>query len=285
MAQIENICRTYYYAVLKASEIYKRIAEQKGPDNFIAEISMDETKSAQSPVEMFFILAMIADAKIPAQTIAPKFSGRFNKGVDYVGVPDQFGKEFNADLAVIDFAKSEFGLPKNLKISVHSGSDKFSIYPYINKALKKFDAGIHIKTAGTTWLEELIGLSKSGRDGLNIAKKIYQEAFSISDELIKPYETVTDINMDTIPRPEEINEWDGSDFAAALTHDRDCPLYNQQFRQFIHVSYKVAAGLGEEYLNAIDNNKEVISLALHQIFLTDIFCQFLNKHYFLGVQS
>jgi hypothetical protein len=115
---------------------------------------MDETDYPQTPVELLIILAAIADEKIPIQTIAPKFTGRFNKGVDYVGDVVQFTREFNEDLAAIAFAITTYGLPENLKLSVHSGSDKFSIYKAIHDAVKKFDAGVHLKTAGTTWLEE-----------------------------------------------------------------------------------------------------------------------------------
>ena len=71
------------------------------------------------------------------QTIAPKFTGRFNKGVDYVGDLAQFEKEFHDDLAVIAFAIAAFGLPANLKLSVHSGSDKFSLYPIIRRTLRE----------------------------------------------------------------------------------------------------------------------------------------------------
>jgi len=111
---------------------------------------MDETDQPQKPVEMLFILAAIADEGVPARTIAPKFTGRFNKGVDYVGDVSQFAKEFEEDLAVVAFAVKEFGLPEDLKFSIHSGSDKFSIYQPMKKAMKKFNAGLHIKTAGTT---------------------------------------------------------------------------------------------------------------------------------------
>src|SRR6202044_1502107 len=99
----------------------------KGEGKFVSEISMDETDSPQTPVELLIILAAIADEKIPIQTIAPKFAGRFNKGVDYVGDVKQFSKEFEEDLAAIAFAIQRYGLPNNLKLSVHSGSDKFSI--------------------------------------------------------------------------------------------------------------------------------------------------------------
>ena len=81
---------------------------------------MDETDSPQTPPELLVILAAIADEGIPAQTIAPKFTGRFNKGVDYVGDLAQFEKEFHDDLAVIAFAVERYGLPANLKLSVHS---------------------------------------------------------------------------------------------------------------------------------------------------------------------
>lgn len=136
----------------KPQKYIKKIATKKGEGTFIAEVSMDETDAPQTPIEMFFILAAIADRKIPAQTIAPKFTGRFNKGVDYVGDVEQFRIEFEQDLAIIDFAVKEFDLPENLKLSVHSGSDKFSIYGVIGDAIRKYDAGLHLKTAGTTWL-------------------------------------------------------------------------------------------------------------------------------------
>ena len=150
-AEVERIAGKYLLAVQDAGKIYRHIAKAKGEANFITEVSMDETDSPQTPPELLVILAALADEKVPIQTIAPKFTGRFNKGVDYVGDVKQFEKEFNDDLAVIAFAVKKYGLPKNLKLSVHSGSDKFSIYGPIRKAIKKFGAGLHIKTAGTTW--------------------------------------------------------------------------------------------------------------------------------------
>jgi hypothetical protein len=151
-SRIEAIARKYLYAAQEAGRIYQHIEAVKGRGNFITEVSMDETDQPQTPVELFFILAALADQKVPVQTIAPKFTGRFNKGVDYVGNLAQFEKEFNDDLCVIALAIKEFGLPASLKLSVHSGSDKFSIYSIIHRAVRKHGAGLHIKTAGTTWL-------------------------------------------------------------------------------------------------------------------------------------
>ena len=190
---------------------------------------------------------------IPAETIAPKFSGRFNKGVDYVGDVEQFAREFEQDLAVIRYAVREFGLPEGLKLSVHSGSDKFSIYRPIREALGKFDAGLHLKTAGTTWLEELIGLALAGGEGLAIAKEIYAKALARIDELCGPYATVIDIDRSKLPAPDAVAKWDGERFAAALRHNPSCPQYNPSFRQLLHVGYKIAAELGPRFTDALKN--------------------------------
>jgi hypothetical protein len=257
--QIEASARKFLPAIKQAGEIYRHIEAAKGADNFITEISIDESDQPQSPIELFFILAAIADEGIPVQTIAPKFSGRFNKGVDYVGDVAKFAKEFKEDIAVVGFAVEEFGLPANLKLSVHSGSDKFSIYKSIHKAMKKFDAGVHIKTSGTTWLEELIGLAIAGGEGLVIAKKVYKEALSRFDELCGPYATVINIDKSKLPTAEEVNKWSGAEFADALRHKQSCEKYNPDFRQLLHVAYKIAAEMGIDYLNALEKYEKIIS--------------------------
>jgi hypothetical protein len=257
--QIKAIADKFILAVKQAGKIYRHIKTAKGTDNFITEVSMDETDQPQTPVEMFFILAAIADEGIPAQTIAPKFTGRFNKGVDYVGNVRGFAKEFEEDVAVVAFAVKEFGLPENLKLSIHSGSDKFSIYKPIARALKKFDAGLHIKTAGTTWLEELIGLAMAGGDGLSIAKEVYAKALSRMDELCGPYETVIDIDRAKLPTAKEVDRWDGEKFASVLRHDQSCEQYNFNFRQLLHVAYKIAAEMGTRFSDALDKYEDIIA--------------------------
>jgi len=257
--QIKAIADKFLPAVKQAGKICRHIETAKGADNFVTEVSMDETDQPQTPVEMFFILAAIADEGIPAQTIAPKFTGRFNKGVDYVGNIRGFAKEFKEDVAVVAFAVKEFGLPKNLKLSIHSGSDKLSIYGPIAKVLKKFDAGLHIKTAGTTWLEELIGLAAAGGDGLSIAKEVYAKSLSRMDELCAPYATVIDINLSKLPIAQEVDKWDGDRFASALRHDRSCEHYNPNFRQILHVAYKIAAEMGTRFSDALDKYEDIIA--------------------------
>ena len=126
-----------------------------------------------------------------------------------------------------------------MKLSIHSGSDKFSIYPVINEAVKKYNAGIHIKTAGTTWLEELIGLAEAGGSGLSIAKEIYIRAFEKADALCAPYASVIDINTSQLPSPDEVKSWDGKKYAESLRHDQSNSNYNPHLRQLLHVGYKI----------------------------------------------
>jgi hypothetical protein len=249
--EIERIARKFLKAVQDAGRIYRHVASVKGEGNFIAEVSMDETDTPQTPPELLVILAAIADEKIPAQTVAPKFTGRFNKGVDYVGDVAQFEKEFNEDLAVIAYAVGKYELPDNLKLSVHSGSDKFSIYGPIRAALKRTGAGIHVKTAGTNWLEEVIGLAESGGEGLQLAKDIYAKALADIDALSAPYATVIDIDRAQLPSEEEVRGWSSEQFVSALRHDQRNPGYNPHLRQLLHVGYKVAAKLGDRYLNTL----------------------------------
>ena len=220
---------------------------------------MDETDRPQTPPELLVILAAIADQGVPVQTIAPKFTGRFNKGVDYVGDLSQFEKEFNDDLAVIAHAIQRYGLPDNLKLSVHSGSDKFSIYPIIRRALPRFDSGLHIKTAGTTWLEEIIGLAEAGGAGLNLAKEIYGQALEHVDELCAPYATVIDIDVKRLPSQADVQGWSSEQFVSALRHDRACPAFNPHLRQLLHVGYKIAANLGGRYLDLLEECEPTVS--------------------------
>ncbi|AEJ18237.1 tagaturonate epimerase family protein [Gracilinema caldarium] len=261
---LTSVARKYLLAIQEAGKLYRHIANKKGPENFITEVSIDETDQPQGPEDLLFILAMIADEGIPAQTIAPKFTGRFNKGVDYVGNLTQFEREFNQDILVIAYASKEFGLPKNLKLSVHSGSDKFSIYPIIKKAIYTHHAGLHLKTAGTTWLEELIGLASAGDEGLRIVQQIYRETYYRFDELCAPYATVIDIHKDKLPEPNSVQAWNGETYAAALRHIENHPQYNPHFRQLLHVGYKVAAELGETYLKALEAHEHHIALQVKE---------------------
>ena len=249
--ELRRIAGKYLLAVQEAGKVYRHVAGLKGEGKFITEVSLDETDSAQTPPEMLVILAALANEGIPVQTIAPKFTGRFNKGVDYVGEVGRFEREFNEDVAVVAYAVKQYGLPRTLKLSVHSGSDKFSLYGPIGRALKRHKAGVHLKTAGTTWLEEVIGLAEAGGDGLVLAKEINAGALEHVEELCAPYATVIDIDRRKLPPANVVQRWTNEQFVAALRHEPRNPAFNPHLRQLLHVGYKIAAQMGERYLEAL----------------------------------
>jgi tagaturonate epimerase len=257
--QVSQVAEKYLFAAIRTREVYSKIEKIKGKCNFITEVSMDEVTNPQTPVEFFFILMMLGYENVPFQTIAPKFSGRFNKGVDYVGDPVLFSKEFESDLLIIDFAVKEFGLPEDLKMSIHSGSDKFSIYPYLGSIIEKHNKGIHVKTAGTSWLEEIIGLAKSGGEALDFVKELYLKALEDIEELIAPYADVIDIDVSALPTQLEITAWTGKKFSDALRHDSQSTDYNPDMRQLIHVAYKLAALKITDYFRLLKSHEDVIS--------------------------
>jgi len=277
-AQIETIAGKYLFAVQEAGRIYRHIEVAKGRGNFITEISMDETDQPQTPLELWYILAAIGAEGVPVQTIAPKFTGRFNKGVDFVGDLKVFEKEFNDDLRVIAAAVRQFGLPADLKLSVHSGSDKFSLYGPIRRAIEAQGAGLHIKTAGTTWLEEVTGLAEAGGEALSLAKEIYIGALGRYDELAAPYASVIAIDPKKLPGADVVRGWTSAQFIEALDHDQDRPGFNPSLRQLIHVGYKVAAEMGSRYLAALDTHAAVVGRRVtNNLFDKHIVPLFLGK--------
>lgn len=256
-ALLNSLAANYLAACKQAGNIYTHIQAKKGFESFVTEVSMDEVDKPQSPLELFFILKMLAFYSVPLQTIAPKFSGNFYKGIDYEGDVSQFAKEFEEDILVIDYAVKSFGLPAELKLSVHSGSDKFSLYQPIRELLQKHQAGIHIKTAGTSWLEELAALAQAGEKELKLAKSIYSQALERYEELTSPYKSVLKIEKDKLPPAGEVSSWSGSRFAESLRHDQQNPHYNLHFRQLLHCAYKIAGEEGESFTNALEAHSQL----------------------------
>jgi tagaturonate epimerase len=256
---LQQFAQKYLYAISEAGKVYQHIAKKKGSENFVTEISVDEAQNPQTPAELLLILAAISLERIPVQTIAPKFTGAFLKGSDYVGDIPQFTREFEDDLAVIAYAIKNFKLPRNLKLSIHTGSDKFSIYPIMHRAIKNMDAGIHLKTAGTTWLEELAGLAASGGSGLAFAKEIYLEAYRRCEALCLPYLAVINIDKSKLPTPSQVESWSSDEYVLALHHDVPCKTCNLHLRQLLHVGFKVAAERNARFAELLGEFRSIVA--------------------------
>lgn len=247
-------------AAREAGALYRRVESVKGADRFVVEVSMDETDRPVAPFELFVFLCALGEEGVRPRTIAPRFSGKFLKGVDYVGDPQAFLHEFLGHAAAIRAAVSRFGMPHDLKLSIHSGSDKFSLYPLLGRALRRFGLGLHLKTSGTTWLEELAGLAEAGPAGLRMARRIYREAFEKREKYIWPYATLVEINAAELPTPDEVDRWPADRFVAALENNPSCPLRNPHLRQLLHLGYQAAAGIGDEFLSLLRESMRITGI-------------------------
>jgi len=138
----------YGKAIQHAVTMFQRLSQMK--DQFDFEVSIDETDSPTKPLEHFFIANELTRRNVKFTSLAPRFIGRFEKGVDYIGDLEALDAELEKHAAVTSY----FG---TYKLSLHSGSDKFSVYPLV---VKHWGAHIHVKTAGTSYLEALRVLAK-----------------------------------------------------------------------------------------------------------------------------
>jgi len=254
-----DVARKYLKAISEVGKMFRFLCQVKDVGRFITEVSVDESEEEQGPVDLFFILAMLRMFDVDVQTLAPRFPGLFAKGIDYIGDREEFALAFEQDVAIVQLARQEFRLPGSLKLSIHSGSDKFSLYPVIGSIIRKYDAGIHLKTAGTTWLEEVAGLAQAGGEALEMAKEIYCRSLERTVELAAPYAGLLYFEPGLLPTVTEVMKWTSVQFTGAITHDTSNPAYDLHFRQLIHIGYRIAAAMGDDFLQALDRNRKVVA--------------------------
>lgn len=174
------------------------------------EVSIDETATPTTPQAHYFVASELERAGIKVNSLAPRFCGEFQKGIDYIGDLKQFEREFKVHAEIAD----SFGY----KLSIHSGSDKFSIFPIIGKYTR---GRVHVKTAGTNWLEAIRIIAEYNPD---LYREIHQFALEHFEEATKYYHVTTNIN--NVP---------------ALTNLADDELVqvleNNDGRQLLHITY------------------------------------------------
>ena len=169
----------YKDAINYATHIYtKYLASGKYDCDF--EISIDETATPTTPEQHFFVANELTLNGVSFQTVAPRFCGEFQKGVDYIGDIEQFEKELIVHAAIA----RHFGY----KLSIHSGSDKFATF----KLIGKYTGGkFHVKTAGTNWLEAMRAVAQIDA---KLYREVHKYALSRFDDASKFYHVTTDLN-------------------------------------------------------------------------------------------
>ena len=204
----------YADAIGFAADMYQRfLASGKYRADF--EISIDETAAVTSPLQHFFVARELLDAGVKFATIAPRFCGEFQKGIDYMGEIAQFEKEIKIHAAI--------ARRLGYKLSIHSGSDKFSVFPLIGRETRgKF----HVKTAGTNWLEAMRVVSLADP---SLYREVHQYALSAFSEAQKYYHVTTDLAK--IPDVSKLK-------------DSELPglFENNDARQLIHITYGLILG-------------------------------------------
>ncbi len=258
-AELRRSAEVYFDAVREAAATWRIIREGIGDRPARLEVSMDETDRPQTLADWLVILLALAHHRLPVHSLAPRFPGEFHKGVDYVGDPRLFERTLEQFIALISIVRAETELPGNLRVSIHSGSDKFTLYPHIRAVLARTGAGLHVKTAGTTWLEEAIGLAEAGGDAWRLIREIYSAAWRRLDELVAPYAAVVSLRRDELPPPDDLAGWSARRFCAAVAHDTGSPDYRPALRQFMHIAYPEAARRGAEFLDALRAHRDRIA--------------------------
>ncbi len=239
----EELARTaliYGQALEHALRLYRVCVEVKGEGNFDFELSIDETATPTTPEAHIFIAEEAKLAGIKSSSIAPRFVGEFQKGIDYIGSVADFENSFAVHAAIARM----YGY----RISVHSGSDKFTVFPIVGKHTR---GCFHLKTAGTNWLEAVKVLA---RHEPALFREIYAYALTVFEKARQYYHITP--NLDNLPE------------LAALRDDELVNLFaNNDARQVIHITYGEIfknASLKEGFFAALNDNIEEYWLALEK---------------------
>jgi hypothetical protein len=215
-AELARTTLVYGEAVEHAARLYRACVAEKGAGRFDFELSIDETATPTTPQAHVFMARESSRQGVSVSSLAPRFVGEFQKGIDYIGEV----REFEASFAVHAALCRSLGH----RISVHSGSDKFSVFPAIGRLAR---GRFHVKTAGTSWLEALRVVAAADPA---LFRDLYAHARRTYDNARKLYHVTPDLSR--LPDPVGLP----AAAAAALLDDRDA-------RQVLHISYGEILGV------------------------------------------
>ncbi len=200
----------YWDALQHAARLYRAGVEVCGEDEFDFELSIDETATPTTPLAHAFIAMELRRRRIRPFSFAPRFIGSFQKAVDYIGNADQFASSLKVHAAIA----KHFGY----RLSVHSGSDKFSIYPAIGEIT---EGRFHLKTSGTSWLE---ALKVIGEVDPFLFQSIYEHAKENAPQALRLYRIK--MQPDVLPESSTISKKGVSEF-----------FETPDVRKLLHISY------------------------------------------------
>ncbi|MCL4441000.1 MAG: tagaturonate epimerase family protein [Firmicutes bacterium] len=235
---LQKIILTYLEAINYVEHVYKDIIAPHGKE-IDFEISIDETTFPTTPEAHFLVAAELQRRGVKVTSMAPRFCGEFQKGIDYIGDVDEFEGQFKIHAAIAAFF--------DYKLSIHSGSDKFKVFPVIGNYTSD---RLHLKTAGTSWLEALQVIARFQPE---LLCQMYQHALKHVDEAREYYH----VSLDTAKVPDP----------GTITPDTSVGILSQDdTRQMMHITYGFflhpAADPFREKIYAILNNNEDAYMAV-----------------------
>lgn len=241
--ELQQSVLIFFDAVLFAKDIYEKFVV---PYHLDFEISMDETIVPTTPANHYFFAKELQRFGITPETLAPKFYGEFQKAIDYIGDINRFAKEY----AVHEAIAEEF----HYRLSIHSGSDKLSVYPIIGEISKN---GWHVKTAGTNWLEALKVIALKDP---SLMKEIYTFSYENLADVKSFYEFKA--TQETAPNPQDVSE--NKVFSLLLEDDP---------RQVLHTMYGSILNLKKNF-SYVYRDRFFKVLRDNQ----DLYDELLNRH-------
>jgi tagaturonate epimerase len=234
----------YQNAINFAIKVFDELIKPTGNIDF--EISIDETQTSTHPAAHFFVAQQLIEAGVKINSLAPRFCGEFQKGIDYIGDLNQFERDYKEHEEIA----KHFGY----KLSIHSGSDKFSAFPIIGRESQRF----HLKTAGTNWLEAVRVIIEKEPD---LYREMHRFALEHLDEAKKYYHISADPAR--IPDLNKLSNLELKD----LMNQNDA-------RQVIHITYGLILQEKDDQGSFVFRNKIYDCLYQNE----DLYATYLKKH-------
>jgi hypothetical protein len=249
-AQLWRAAVKYGRAVAHATGVYRHIVSRMGSRSFELELSVDETSSPTTVEEHAYIAAELRRLGVRWVSLAPRFVGRFEKGVDYIGDLEAFAAQLARHAAVARGALGPY------KLSVHSGSDKFSIYPVLARLMVTGSGGraealVHVKTAGTSYLEALRAVARAD-------EMLFREILAFALERYASDRATYHVSAEPARVP-----------SAGRMHGDELPSLLNQFdaRQVLHVTFgSVVERFGERLRETLARHEELYAAGLEEHF-------------------